>query len=164
MATTLWGNDTAIPFSISDEPIAELNPAVADSGGGSFGVAWTSSAGVTVRFYDVVGAVDPALGTIVLTDHPNAQNVSLTAGGAVGYAATWEESGTLFARYIGLAGPVGGEFAIDAPAAGFVQHDAVMGGYAVDNPATRKSAIDGFNVVWTSTDSVINGVSGLNSQ
>src|SRR5262245_34266964 len=150
MATTLWGNDTATPFSISAEPIAELNPAVADSGGGSFGVAWTSTAGVTVRFYDVVGAVDPALGTIVLTTDQTTANVSLTAGGAVGYAATWEQGNTLFGRYIGLAGPVGGAFQIDATP-GFVQHDAVMAGYAVDG-ANGKPVIDGFNVVWVSTD------------
>src|SRR5262245_31759169 len=150
MATTLWGNDTATPFSISAEPIAEFDPAVADSGGGSFGVAWTSSTGVTVRFYDVVGAVDPALGTIVLTTDQTAANVSLTAGGAVGYAATWEQGNTLFGRYIGLAGPVGGAFQIDATP-GFVQHDAVMAGYAVDG-ANGKPVIDGFNVVWVSTD------------
>jgi Ca2+-binding RTX toxin-like protein len=158
MATTLWGTDTASPFVISADPLAELNPAVADSGGGSFGVAWTSSAGVTVRFYDVVGAVDPALGTIVLTDHTNAQNVSLTAGGAVGYAATWEEGSTLFGRYVGLAGPVGAAFQIDATA-GFVQHDAVMAGYAVDG-ANGKPVIDGFNVVWVSTDTASGAPAG----
>jgi hypothetical protein len=158
MATTLWGTDTASPFVISADPLAELNPAVADSGGGSFGVAWTSSAGVTVRFYDVVGAVDPALGTIVLTDHTNAQNVSLTAGGAVGYAATWEEGSTLFGRYVGLAGPVGAAFQIDATP-GFVQHDAVMAGYAVDG-ANGKPVIDGFNVVWVSTDTASGAPAG----
>jgi RTX calcium-binding nonapeptide repeat (4 copies) len=38
-----------------------------------------------------------------------------------------------------------------------------MGGYAVDG-ANGKSAIDGFNVVWTSTDTIVDSVSHLNSQ
>ncbi len=112
-------------------------------------MAWTSSSGVTVRFYDVVGAVDPALGTIQLTTAANATDVSLTAGGAVGYAASWEEAGTVKLRYIGLAGPVGGPFSVTAEPGRF-QHDARVSGYAVDG-ANGKPAVDGINAVWVSS-------------
>ena len=107
MVATTWATDVPSDFTVTTDANDQFAPSVADSGGGSFGVAWTSATGVTVRFYDVVGEVDPGLGTIQLTSSANATEVSLTAGGAVGYAAAWEESGTLMARYIGLASPIG---------------------------------------------------------
>ncbi|HET7881773.1 MAG TPA: hypothetical protein VFL55_12870, partial [Acetobacteraceae bacterium] len=160
MAATIWKtNANTSDLAIATEPGDQFAPSVADSGGGSFGVAWTSAAGVTARFFDVVGAVDPALGTVQLSDSQGviAGNAVLAAGGAVGYGAVWQEKTAADAtdiglrlRYVGLSGTVGNEIAV-GDVAGTVQHDAAVSGYAVDNPATRKSAVDGINVVYVQT-------------
>ena len=68
MAATIWKTSSNTEILISGDPGNQFAPSIADSGGGSFGVAWTSANGVTVRFYDAVGALDPALGTIQLSD------------------------------------------------------------------------------------------------
>lgn len=166
MAATLWGTNTTADFLINGDAGTQFDPTVADAGGGSFAVAWASSQGVTVRFYDVLGQIDPAIGTQVVsdnvygttTDAAVVSNVAMTAGGStIGYAVTWEETSAidgaapsiLRGRYIGLSAPVGAEFSIEAEA-GVSQHDAAMSGYGVDD-ANGKPIVDGFNVVWIST-------------
>ncbi len=93
MVATTWATDVPSDFTVTTDANDQFAPSVADSGGGSFGVAWTSAAGVTVRFYDVVGAGRSGAGDDPAHHHANATEVSLTAGGAVGYAAAWEENG-----------------------------------------------------------------------
>ena len=175
MAATLWGTTTTADILVTGDAGVQFDPVVADSGGGAFGVAWASAAGVTVRFYDVTGALDPALGTQIVsdgrygstTDAAVVGNVAMTAGGStIGYAVAWEETSAanptapsiLRGRYIGLSSPVGAEFSIAAEA-GVSQHDAAMSGYGVDN-AAAKPIVDGFNVVWVST----NAADGLTAQ
>src|SRR5262245_34384480 len=101
MAATFWGTNTTADILVTGDVGTQFDPVVADSGGGAFGVAWASAAGVTVRFYDVAGAIDPALGTQVVSDGlygstneaAVVSNVAMTAGGStIGYAVAWEET------------------------------------------------------------------------
>ena len=61
MATTIWKTSNNAEILISGDPGDQIAPSIADNGGGSFGVAWTSAAGVTARFFDAVGALKPPL-------------------------------------------------------------------------------------------------------
>lgn len=167
MAATAWGTNTTNDFLVTGAPGDQFDPAIADALGEGFGVAWTSASGVTVRFFDTVGAIDPLLGTMTVSDGlygdsseaSVTRNAAMTAGGStIGYAVAWEETSAsnpsspsiLRGRYVGPSGVVGGEFSI-AVQPGVAQHSAAMSGYGVDG-ANGRPLVDGFNVVWVSAD------------
>jgi|CXWL01.1.fsa_nt_gi hypothetical protein len=162
MATTIWGNNNLNGISVSADAGDQFDPAVADSGGGSFGVAWASAAGVEVRFFDVVGDPDPALGSYTLNNNvpgTSYAQASMSMGGAgVGYGVTWQETsagGTTAVnlRYIGLSAPIGGVINVASGNPELVVHDVAMSGYTeVDATFRPLSTIDGLNVAWIQTD------------
>lgn len=161
MTTTIWGQNNLNGISVSADAGDQFDPAVADSGGGAFGVAWASEAGVTVRFFDVIGEPDPALGQFTLNNNSFGTSygqASMAAGGAgVGYGVTWQEiSGSNSAinlRYIGLSAPIGGVINVATGNADLVVHHVATSGYT-DVDATFKPLgnIDGLNVAWIATD------------
>src|SRR3712207_9091004 len=65
-SATLWGTKAQTDITAITDAGSSPDMTVADSGGGSFALAWASGSSVQARFFDVVGAVDPALGTIQL--------------------------------------------------------------------------------------------------
>lgn len=76
-----------------------------------------------MRFFDVIGEPDPALGGFTLNSGAlgaNYEQISMSAGGVgVGYGVTWQETaadGTaaINLRYIGLSAPVGGVVNVSA--------------------------------------------------
>lgn len=162
MAISIWGNNNLNGISVNADAGDQFDPAVADSGGGSFGVAWASAAGVEVRFFDVLGEPDPALGSFTLNSNiPGATvgQTSMSMGGAgIGYGVTWQETsagGTTAVnlRYIGLSAPVGGVINVASGNPELVVHDVAMSGYtAVDATFRPLSTIDGLNVAWIKTD------------
>lgn len=165
MATTTWGQNNLNGISISADAGDQFDPAVADSAGGSFGVAWASAAGIEVRFFDVIGEPDPALGGFTLNSGALGASygqTSMSAGGAgIGYGVTWQETaadGTtaINLRYIGLSAPVGGVVNVSSGNAGLVVHDVAMSGYtAVDATFRPISTVDGLNVAWIQTDTSV---------
>ncbi|GAU81801.1 Ig-like domain-containing protein [Bosea sp. BIWAKO-01] len=175
MATTLWGSTTVQPLSVSNAPGDQFDPVVADSGGGSFGVAWSSATGVMAQFYDVIGAIDPAISSGTVSDGfylgstspaVYAGTAMAAGGGGIGYGVVWEETSAVDAaalsvlqmRYIGPSAPVGGVLTI-ATEVGRNQHDAAISGYGIDD-AKGRPIVDGLNVVWVSTDPSQNWPSG----
>ena len=141
MAATIWKTSSNTEILISGDPGNQFAPSIADSGGGSFGVAWTSATGVTVRFYYAVGAVDPALGTIQLSDGlarspamSRSRRAARSAMRACGRRPR-RPSRTLLCicATSGSTGTIGGEIVVVANA-GVVQHNAAMSGYSVDDP------------------------------
>ncbi|MBU6371667.1 MAG: cadherin-like domain-containing protein [Alphaproteobacteria bacterium] len=156
MATELWCNITFDPAAIETAPGDQVLPAVADNGGTGFGVAYVNGNAVTVSFFDALGAPDPALPTLTVTDGvgTNLRDVQIAAGGrGIGYGIGWTETtasgiSQIHFRYIGLGAIVGATELTVSTNVGTNQHDLAVAGYGIDDPATRRTIVEGFDMAW----------------
>ena len=133
MAIDIWGVTNQDPVLLTTAAGSQANPAIADSGGEEYAVAWVDGTGtVSVTFYDEQGLINPARPATVVTDGvygstataASVDHLQLAAGGAgIGYGVLWEEAAAgeptiLRFRYIGLAGTFGDEISVAAAAPG----------------------------------------------
>ncbi|MGE0743315.1 MAG: beta strand repeat-containing protein [Hyphomonadaceae bacterium] len=166
MTIERWGIANQDPLLLTGAGV-QTGPAIADSEGGEFAVAWQDGAGVVqVTFYDEQGLLSAARPSTAVTDGfygataspASIGAIQMSAGGAgIGYGVLWEESSAgqptlLRLRYIGLAGTFGDELAVSASAPGLNQHDASISSYYKDD-ARGRPIVDGFDVAWVESGS-----------
>jgi Ca2+-binding RTX toxin-like protein len=160
MATNPWGSSNLNPAVISSATGPQTSPAVADSGGTEFGVAWIDGNTITVSFFDEQGLPNAALPSATVTDGvgANLTDLQMIAGGTgIGYGVVWAETDTgasqLHLRYYNgvTATLLGGEIAISSsdptlPGA-LNQHDVSISSFTHDDAGGRPN-VDGFDVAW----------------
>ncbi|OYU34533.1 MAG: hypothetical protein CFE35_14175 [Novosphingobium sp. PASSN1] len=121
----------------------------ADSGGAQVGVVTYKSGLASVSFFDHMGVPTAARPTAVLaTGGAALSEVAITASGILGYGAGWIEAGTnvIKAQYFGAAGAYGTPLTLGTG------HGLDMAGYAINDAAGKKPAVDGFVATWIGTD------------
>src|SRR4051794_16763113 len=153
-SSTVWQNTDSATPPVASGSADQFAPAVADSGAGSFGVAWATNTGVQVKFYDIVGDIDPGIAATTVSGPASGSYAGTTmAAATIGYGVAWEHkvdgTSSIQLRYIGLTGPMAS--VIDVSNDGKYQRDAAMSGYDLLNGKTHIG--DGLNVVWISADS-----------
>ncbi|MDX2159555.1 MAG: Ig-like domain-containing protein [Hyphomicrobiaceae bacterium] len=157
MAASGWGTFGTEDFIVSGTAAAEDQPAIADSVGLTYGVAWRSTGAggetdIIVKFFNTVGEVD-LLGTMTLSDGVGYVSGPAIASAGDGFAVIWEESAAagasadLHIRYIGTIGPIGGEITLATAAH---DHDAVVAGFELLDAAGGVIST-GFDVAWIAT-------------
>lgn len=172
-----WGLDDTGSFAVNTGPVAPPAPgtptaddlaagvqhsprAVALEDG--FAFVWQSGNHVLVKAYDTLGAADAAFGgapaaqTFQLTDGLGlVSGLTATMAGDLGVVAIWAESpaeggpSVITGRFISsIAGVIGPEFTVKAPAPGAEQRDAAVSGYEIVD-ANNDTYEFGFNVIYT---------------
>lgn len=151
MTTNIWGSDAQAPLILASglPPAGQALFDAADSGGAQVGVISYKSGLASVAFFDHMGAPDLARPTAVLaTGGASLAEVAITASGILGYGAGWIEAGSnvIKAQYFGAVGPFGTPLTLGTG------HGLDMAGYAIDDAALKRPAVDGFVATWIGTD------------
>lgn len=151
MTTNIWGSDAQAPLILaSGLPAAgQALFDAADSGGAEVGVISYKSGLASVSFFDHMGVPTAARPTAVLaTGGASLAEVAITASGILGYGAGWIEAGSnvIKAQYFGAVGAYG------TPLTMGTGHGLDMAGYAINDAAQKKPAVDGFVATWIGTD------------
>jgi Ca2+-binding RTX toxin-like protein len=125
---------------------------------GGYAVVWESGGSVFASVFDPLGRPDAEFGggapVLRLDQGPqDVGNLTAAMAGDAGIVAVWEEAGTVKGRFASSANgvdplAVGGEFAVGAPGAGQVNHQAQVAGYETVTAANDTQEL-GFTVVYT---------------